>query len=110
MSKIASATFGGKLGSYGFGVYTLDSGFNNIGAVYIFTERTEKSGGGDSYKSLYIGETAELGDRLANHEKLPCVTRYGATHICIHPDKHALSRLRKEKDLLDSHNPPCNIE
>jgi predicted GIY-YIG superfamily endonuclease len=108
MGKIAEATFKGASGEkYSFNVYSLDTEFNNIGAVYIFTKRTTEQDKG-SHTFLYIGQTSELGDRIAQHEKWPCVRKYDANCICAHADEDEDSRLAKEADLLKANKPSCN--
>lgn len=43
---------------YTFEIYTADTEFNNVGAVYFFTRRNDNSG---SHSLLYIGQSGELG-------------------------------------------------
>ena len=108
MPKIAAATFNGKTGSYKFKVYLIDTTFNAIGAVYIFTKRTEDASGAGTHKLIYIGQTDSLADRIPNHAKWPCFRRKGANCICVHADDSEESRLGKEADLLAAHSTPCN--
>ena len=110
MSKIADATFHGKTGTYSFGVYTPDTVFIDVGAVYIFSKRVVGTDGRGTHTFLYIGETHSLADRIPYHEKWPCVQRNGGNCICVHQDDNASSRKAKEKDLLDAHYTPCNAE
>ncbi len=108
MGKIATVAFAGASGAeYSFEVYTLDTSFNNVGAVYMFTVRTVSEGKG-AHEPIYIGETGELADRYVNHEKWPCVEMHGANCICMHRDDNQASRLDKETDLLRANDPPCN--
>jgi hypothetical protein len=111
MAKIGDAGFKGVSGAtYRFDVYTLDTKFNNIGALYIYSTRTVDSEGRGKHKVLYIGEARELKDRIAYHEMWPCFERYSVNCICIHPDKDEDSRLRKQADLLRAIETPCNEE
>jgi hypothetical protein len=108
MGKIADATFSEASGTkYSFGVYTLDTGFKNIGAVYIYTKRTVNEGKG-THEFLYIGETEELANRLSGHEKLPCVYRHGVNCICVHVEENENTRLKIETDLRHANDTPCN--
>ena len=75
MSKIADATFHGNTGTYNFGVYTTDTVFIDVGAVYIFSKRVVGADGKGTHTFLYIGETHSLEDRIPYHEKWPCVQR-----------------------------------
>lgn len=79
MSKIADATFSGESGSYEFEVYSINTPFNAVGAVYIFTKRTVDPSGRGTHAFLYIGQTESLADRIPNHEKWPCLKRNGTT-------------------------------
>lgn len=107
MSKLSTATFSGKKGKYEFTVYTADTNFKDVGAVYIFTKRTVSKGNG-THDFLYIGETGELGTRIPNHEKWPCVKKNGCNCICVHNESSEKKRLEIEKDLRDAKSTPCN--
>jgi hypothetical protein len=108
MSKIADATFNGKTASYRFEVYTADTTFNAVGAVYIFTKRTVRPDGKGSHNLLYVGQTDSLKDRIPNHEKWPCAERNGVNCICVHRDDSESSRLDKETDLRAANSTLCN--
>ena len=110
MGKIADATFKGKFGTYAFEVYTTDTVFNSVGAVYIFSNRTIGSDGTRRHTFLYIGQTRSLNERIPNHEKWHCVRNYGVNCICVHRDNDANSRLHKEIDLLSVNKTPCNTQ
>ena len=109
MGKLANATFPGASGkNYDFEVYSTDTNFNNVGAVYIFSKRTVNQAGKGTHDLLYIGETEKLGNRIANHEKWRFVRGYGVNAICVHVDTAENSRLAKETDLCRANNTPCN--
>ncbi|MBU2552478.1 MAG: hypothetical protein KKB20_28965 [Proteobacteria bacterium] len=109
MAKITTATFKGASGSsYSFDVYSSDTSFKNVGAVYAFTKRTVDSKGKGTHEILYIGESGKLGERIERHEKWSCVEPLGVNCICIHLDGNSNSRLDKESDLIGKANPPCN--
>ena len=110
MGKIADATFQGKTGTYNFGVYTTDTVFIDVGAVYIFSRRVIGSDGRGTHTFLYIGQTHSLEDRIPYHEKWLCAQRNGVNCICVHQDDDANSRIKKEQDLLDANPTPCNGE
>ena len=110
MAKIADTTFNGKTGSYKFEVYPIDTTFNAVGAVYIFTKRTVDSTGKGTHTFIYIGQTDSLADRIPNHEKWPCIKRNNANCICVHLDNSEQSRRRKEEDLITGNDAPCNKE
>jgi hypothetical protein len=108
MPKIADATFNGKSGSYEFEVYPLDTAFNAVGAVYVFTKRTVDASGRGTHALIYIGQTDSLAGRIPNHEKLPCARQHGANYICVHRDDNEQSRLGKKTDLRAAFATPCN--
>ena len=110
MGKIADATFKGKFGTYAFEVYTTDTIFNSVGAVYIFSKRIVGLDGKGTHTFLYIGQTNSLRERISNHEKVPCVRRHGVNCICVHRDSDANSRQHKEIDLLSVNKTPCNAQ
>ena len=110
MGKITDATFKGKTAPYNFGVYTTDTVFIDVGAVYIFSRRVVGSDGRGTHTFLYIGQTGSLEDRIPYHEKWPCARRYGVNCICVHQDDNASSRINKETYLLAANTPPCNRE
>ena len=110
MAKIADATFQGKDSTYNFGVYTTDTVFIDVGAVYIFSKRVVDSDGKGKHKFIYIGQTDSLEDRIPYHEKWPCAFKNDVNCICVHQDDDVNSRRTKEADLLAVSNPPCNLE
>ena len=110
MGKIADATFKGKFGTYAFEVYTTNTVFNSVGAVYILSKRTPGSDGTYRHTFLYIGETHSLKDRIPNHEKWHCAENHGVNCICVHQDNDANSRRHKELDLLSINKTLCNAQ
>ncbi len=107
MTKIADASFsaGGKM--YAFSAYSADTRFNDVSAVYIFTKRIVVEGKG-SHSFLYIGETGELGKRIARHEKWECVNEEGCNCICVHLVSGEKNRRAIEAAFLQENAPPCN--
>ena len=104
MGEIAAVIFNGSSGKeYKFTAYTVDTAFNEVAAVYIFTKKQN-----DSYWPLYIGQTDNLKERISNHEKWACVRQNGVNSICVFRDSSESSRLLIERDLLANTNPPCN--
>ena len=110
MGKIDTVTFRGASGdTYNFTAYSLDTSFENFGAVYVFTSRSYNQGEGKyRYRPLYIGETSELGDRISGHEKWDCVNDNGVNSICVYAVSNATSRRRIEGDLISNYSTPCN--
>ena len=109
MSKIATLTVSGKSGNkYDFDVYSFNTSFKAIGAVYLITERTKKSDGGGSHSYIYVGETDDLSTRFNSHHKAACFTRQNANCKCIFAEESENKRLSIESDILDNDNFPCN--
>lgn len=111
MGREGSVTYtisGASGKQYTLDTYTKDTTFKDISAVYIFTKRYK--GSQDKYfqDALYIGESAELGTRIANHEKWPCVNRNGCTHISIMQISGETARENAETDLRNGNTTPCN--
>lgn len=111
MIKEGTKIFYGKSGmQYQFDIYPKNAKFDNDSAVYIFCKR-HTSGFQVIFSPLYIGETGELGARIANHEKWDCVLSHDCTHICVMQvtGKNAeRDRLAVEKDLRHNYDTPCN--
>lgn len=108
MSTVPTVTFTGVSGKkYDFKVYPKNTKFPNIGAIYILSKRTVVNGQG-SHELLYIGETEELGSRLSNHEKWPCVNRLGCNVVCVKTQNDRRFRLAIEADIRKKYDPPCN--
>jgi len=109
MPKIADLILKGASGTeYGFEVYPLDTKFKAIGAVYAITRRFQNAQGGFNHDVIYIGQTGDLSERFDQHHQADCFGRHKANCACIHADDSERSRLRKEADLIEAENPPCN--
>ncbi len=93
--------------SYTFHVYSKDTQFRHIGAIYIFVRLTSKDGN-ISTKALYIGETEDLYNRIEEHEKWECVLKHGCTHICTMREEDRKKRLAIETDLRHKYDTYCN--
>lgn len=110
MVKIADATFKGKSGTpYQFEVFPIDTAFNPIEAVYIFTERTVNNGVG-SHRFIYIGEALDLQNRISGHEKFVPAKMEGANCICVMRTSGQHYRQNAETDLIRANNTPLNLQ
>ncbi len=90
---------------YEYWIDDMNSSFKDEPGNYIFAKETSPG----RWTPIYIGETESLKDRLSNHEKLPCVKRYGGTHIHAHTTPGGeKARKAEEADLLAKWDPPCN--
>ena len=59
-----------------FGIYDLNTNWNNTPGLYIFTYQD-----GQTWHALYIDEADSFAERLANHERYDEALRSGMTHI-----------------------------
>lgn len=108
MSKYGTVTFTGASGSkYEFDAYPISTEFNSGGAIYFITKRTV-SNGKASHTRIYVGQTKDISERFDDHHKQDCFDKHGANCICVHGDSNESSRLKKESDLIENYDPPCN--
>jgi hypothetical protein len=109
MPKISAVTIKGKSGNeYAFDVWALDQAFNPVAAVYAVTRRYQNAALTYSHDVIYIGETEDLSTRFNGHHNADCFKKHKANCICTHRDGDSDSRLEKEDDLIQLHNPVCN--
>jgi hypothetical protein len=99
--------YGASGKAYKYYIHPIRNDFRDLPGNYMFTKQTAL---GD-WIPLYIGESESLQGRLSNHDKMPCVTGNGGTHIHVHisPADTAVRR-DEEADLLRRWDPPCNRE
>jgi len=91
--------------TYQFTIYDPDTSWNDVPGNYIFAHETSAG----RWKADYIGETESFKERFSNHEKWPCATRHGATHVHAHVNQNGeTARRAEETDLIRNYNPPCN--
>ena len=97
--KVATGT------EYKFTVYSADTSFeDDLACVYYISKRSDDG----RHKNIYIGQTEDLEDRLANHHKQSCFDSHSYNAVSIHMDGNEQSRLDKESDLIYALNPSCN--
>lgn len=110
MAKLADVLFeGSSFMKYSFGAYSLDSEFDNGGAVYIFTRRTKPGTFGGTHVVRYIGQSESLAEDLkaaggpANAE-----IRFDANCLCVMYEASSEIRTSVTRDLLKHHITPFN--
>jgi hypothetical protein len=109
MSKVGEMTLKGESGNdYEFTVYTRDTDFKALGAVYVQSKRTIKSGGGGSHDLIYVGQTGDLSGRPLNHHKKDCFDKHGSNCVSILLEENEKRRLAIETDLINGNKWPCN--
>lgn len=111
MAAIATYIFTGDSGTmYKFNVYPKDTNFKALGAVYFITQRYEKTPGNFHHHPIYVGQSGDISKRFDNHHRVNCFERHNWNCICIHQDSSEISRIQKERDLIERYDPDCNQE
>ena len=109
MNRCTRVTFSGSSGAdYQFEVYPVGSPFSDFGAVYMFTNRTEGEDGKGQHAAVYIGESDELGARLAKQDLPKSAERYKFNRVCIYREDDEDLRLAAEVDLRKRYKPKGN--
>ncbi len=110
MPKLGVLKLKGQSGAeYSFDVYPANTTWNdNVACVYYVSKRTIKADDGGDHKAIYIGETNDLKDRLANHHKQDCFDGHQYNAISTLHEANANQRTQIEADLIRGIRPPCN--
>lgn len=106
MSDTPTCNWPGKSGkTYIYEIYPINgTTFASKPGNYVFCKESAPG----QWIAQYVGQSQNLSDRLANHEKLAAAMARGATHIHAHLTARESDRLAEEKDLIQHLNPPCN--
>ena len=88
--------------SYAFRAYPKNSSWNAVAGNYAILRQV--SGGA----VVYVGETENLGDRMANHHRQTCFDRNAWTHLAFRGEGSADRRRAVELDLMAHYKPTCN--
>ena len=92
-----------------FEVYNLDTVWNKIPGVYIFTRQEQDLRGNVIWKAIYVGETGSLQDRLnPTHEKWHSAIRLGLSHIHAVVEQSSARRFNLEARLIQTYKPDLN--
>jgi len=92
---------------YKYWIYPIGTAFKAVPGNYIFAKQTKPN----TWTPVYVGETDNLDERLANHEKMPCVKRNGGTHVHAHACSDSVPiRQAEEADIMEKFKPTCNLE
>lgn len=110
MADERTIMWSGKSGQeYKYWIFPIiGTSFEPVAGNYIFARETKPH----TWTPVYIGETENLQNRLTtNHEKMPCINRYGGTHVHTHTSSSSDTiRRQEEADIRSNWNPPCNQE
>jgi len=107
MTKITESklTITGQSGAgYEFGLYTMDTQFNNVGGIYVFTKRSVS--GNHTY--IYCGRTQDFPSRFSDHHKSDEIEANGANCIGVMVVSDHDRRVEIETDILQGNNFVCN--
>lgn len=109
MSKISTLTLSGTSGKkHSFDVYSINSNWNEVAAVYAVTKREPEANGAVTHSPIYVGQTENLKERHSNHHKAECFKARGGNCLCVLVTNDEEERLAIEADLLDAYTWPCN--
>lgn len=96
MTKVTTLTLIGASGKrYALDTYSKEQAFNDVSAVYVFTRRYPERDGSFTQELLYIGESAQLGTRINNHDKWNCVERNECNSYLGHGHKRRTGPFRR---------------
>ncbi len=90
---------------YGYWIYPIDAQFRKIAGNVIFAKQTET---GD-WIPVYVGQTGNFDQGMADQEMQACAKGNGATHVHVHfnsPDEQY--RKAENEDLIARWKPVCN--
>jgi len=109
MPALGKTAFKGASGqAYGFKVYALGTRFRKLSGVFVITNRSNSANGGHRHTPLYVGQTGDLSQPLAEHRKANAFREHGANCVCLLSDASETSRLAKKQDLIAAFRPVCN--
>lgn len=113
MPKVTESKFTikGKSGNtHSFEIYSLDTTFNKIAGVYVFTNRSKQSDGTYSHSIIYCGITNDLSTRFNRHHKEADIKKQNANCICVMAVSDEKQRTSIEADILmcKDNKFPCN--
>ena len=95
---------------YHFEICFIESEFEDVGGVYIFSKIETSLGGKEliQHVHLYIGKTHSFKERLDDHEKWDDAINHGANMILLLPENDADRRKEIEHNLIEKYNPILN--
>lgn len=110
MAKLGTLDLRGKSGNtYTFNVYSKDTAWaDNVACVYYVSKRTQKPDGNGDHSNIYVGQTEDLKDRLANHHRQECFDRHNCNAVSVYQEGNKNRREQIELDLIRAMTLPCN--
>ena len=109
MPALGKTMFKGASGrAYAFKIYALGTRFRKLAGVYVITNRSNDADGRHRHVPLYVGQTRDLSQPLAELQKADAFLENGANCVCLLGDASEQSRLAKQQDLIAAIHPMCN--
>lgn len=96
------------IGGYKFeGPYTSAYNLNNESGVYCVLKRSFSNI--SAYNIIDVGESADIANRVHNHNRKVCWIRYQYSHYAVY---YCTPTMRKkiEKEIRDRYDPPCGSQ
>lgn len=90
--------------NYTFNLYTIDTSFNSVKAIYFVSKRTNEG----FHTILYIWQTDDLKTRFINHHKQTCFNKNWWNCIWVMQVPKQSDRDLIEEDLISNYKPTCN--
>lgn len=106
MADLGKIMWRGRSGrEYRYSIYQIGANLEAGPGNYIFTEETTPG----TFLPVYIGQSADLSERLDRLEVMPCIRRNRAVFIHVRlNDEGQKARIAEANDLIALWNPPCN--
>ncbi len=90
---------------YGYWIHHMEARFRKVAGNIIFAKQTEAG----EWVPVYIGQTRNFDEGLADHDKEVCAQKNGASHVHAHHSSPSEDVREAEKDdLVSKWKPVCN--
>lgn len=90
---------------YGYYVHPLGAQFRKVAGNVIFAKKDESG----QWMPVYIGQTRDFDEGLAERQKELCARKHGATHVHVHHSSPGRDvREAEVADLIARWKPVCN--
>lgn len=79
-----------------------NTSFNEVAGIYLITD--------SNGNVIDVGETENLKNRIANHERASCWSRNSGNTLWFHHESSQNNRLYREGVLRNLYNPACGVK
>ena len=93
-----------------FSVYQRGTDWNEVASLYIFAGLLKDDQGKPVWHPFYVGRCKTFSGYIPTHRKWSEAELLGATHVHAITVKDAERRAEIERDLIQSYQPPLNIQ